>query len=173
MAAREDGARSTRGSEHVDSALSRRGFCRSVLLAALAAATGATAGGGCASAPIYRGALDRGRVAVPRERLLTAHAAAESEPGTLIVQAQDSGESILLMWDDAADIDSASYHAVSARCTHQACDVKPSRGFLTCPCHGSTFDREGRVIRGPAEAPLARLPVEVTANGLEIIVAER
>jgi Rieske Fe-S protein len=157
-----------------DGALSRRGFCRSVVLATLAAATGIATGGGCAAAPIYRGALDRGRVVVPRERLLAAHAeaAADQSPGTLIVQPQEGDESILLMWNDAADIDSAAYHAVSARCTHQGCEVKPAREFLTCPCHGSTFDREGRVVRGPAQAPLARFPVEVTESGLEIIVAE-
>ena len=158
-----------------DRALSRRGFCRSVVLAALAAATGAATGGGCAAAPIYRGALDRGRIAVPRDLLLAAHAeaVADARPGTLLVQAQGGDEPILLMWDDAADIDSAIYHAVSARCTHQGCEIKPARSFLSCPCHGSTFDRDGRVTRGPAQAPLARFPVEVTENGLEIIVAER
>lgn len=58
----------------------------------------------------------------------------------------------------------AAYHdsergvlTMSARCTHMGCIVSfnaAERSF-DCPCHGSRFDTEGRVIEGPATAPLA------------------
>jgi len=38
------------------------------------------------------------------------------------------------------------------RCTHMGCALKENRseGTWDCPCHGSRFDREGRVLENPA-----------------------
>lgn len=49
---------------------------------------------------------------------------------------------------------------MSATCTHLACvvgwnDVEKS---WDCPCHGSRFDRHGKVIEGPAMKDLKQLP---------------
>ncbi|KND45614.1 MULTISPECIES: FAD-dependent oxidoreductase [Streptomyces] len=49
-----------------------------------------------------------------------------------------------------------SLHAVSARCTHMGCLVGFNRAerMWECPCHGSRFDVEGRIVQGPATKPL-------------------
>jgi glycine/D-amino acid oxidase-like deaminating enzyme/nitrite reductase/ring-hydroxylating ferredoxin subunit len=52
--------------------------------------------------------------------------------------------------------DDGHLHAVSARCTHMSCLVTWNRAERSwdCPCHGSRFDVDGRVLQGPAVRPL-------------------
>jgi glycine/D-amino acid oxidase-like deaminating enzyme/nitrite reductase/ring-hydroxylating ferredoxin subunit len=49
-------------------------------------------------------------------------------------------------------------HAVSLRCTHLGCLVRFNAAETSwdCPCHGSRFDVDGRVLEGPAVDPLER-----------------
>jgi isorenieratene synthase len=50
--------------------------------------------------------------------------------------------------------------AISLTCTHQGCTVQREEdGKFHCPCHGSVFDREGRVEKGPATRDLPRFQV--------------
>jgi len=46
---------------------------------------------------------------------------------------------------------------LSLACTHLGCRVVANEDGFACPCHGSRFDRHGRVRTGPAKRPLARL----------------
>jgi glycine/D-amino acid oxidase-like deaminating enzyme/nitrite reductase/ring-hydroxylating ferredoxin subunit len=49
-------------------------------------------------------------------------------------------------------------HAVSAVCTHMGCVVNWNNGEKSwdCPCHGSRFSPDGRVLHGPAVADLEK-----------------
>lgn len=60
------------------------------------------------------------------------------------------------------------YRAVSPICTHRGCTVDVQGARLVCPCHGSTYDREGTVLRGPAERSLTRYPVARDGDTLVI-----
>src|SRR5918994_453617 len=56
--------------------------------------------------------------------------------------------------------------AYSAVCTHQACPVsawKQDAKTLYCTCHGSQFDPKNAatVVAGPAQRPLAMLPLRI------------
>jgi cytochrome b6-f complex iron-sulfur subunit len=57
--------------------------------------------------------------------------------------------------------------AFSAACTHRGTTVTAGNGTtLVCPAHGSQFNAAtGAVLKGPANQPLASVPV-TAANGM-------
>ncbi|HZP53828.1 Rieske (2Fe-2S) protein [Actinocrinis sp.] len=66
---------------------------------------------------------------------------------------------------------SGTYKAFTAICTHSGCTVgSVSDNQITCPCHGSVFSaKDGSVINGPAQAPLAAKNIKV--DGGQIFLA--
>ena len=61
------------------------------------------------------------------------------------------------------------FAALSPICTHLGCTVEIEPARLVCPCHGSTYDREGKVLRGPAEEALASFRASLTAEDVLVI----
>lgn len=62
----------------------------------------------------------------------------------------------------------------SPLCPHLGCQYawdEPSQHFQ-CPCHGSVFAVDGRVLAGPAPRPLDALPTKI-ANGALYVEWER
>jgi menaquinol-cytochrome c reductase iron-sulfur subunit len=59
------------------------------------------------------------------------------------------------------------FYALNAVCTHLGCLTvwKPDAGVIACPCHGSTFQRDGNVIAGPAPRPLPWLKMWMSDDG--------
>lgn len=69
-------------------------------------------------------------------------------------------------------LDTGQFATVSPVCKHRGCSVEISGAILECPCHGSRYDRNGRVLRGPTQAPLDRFPTTVSADGVLTILLE-
>jgi Rieske Fe-S protein len=69
-------------------------------------------------------------------------------------------------------LDGGEFAALSPICTHLGCTVDVSGELLICPCHGSTYDQTGQVLRGPAERPLQRYPASVTSDSQLVIRME-
>ena len=46
-----------------------------------------------------------------------------------------------------------SFTAMSMFCTHAGCLTDLTGAQFFCPCHGSRFDLNGRVVSGPADRP--------------------
>ena len=57
--------------------------------------------------------------------------------------------------------------AISLICTHLGCTVSwdDAYGRFLCPCHGSMFARNGKVLKGAAPRPLEWLKVAITGDG--------
>jgi cytochrome b6-f complex iron-sulfur subunit len=66
--------------------------------------------------------------------------------------------------------DSQGVYAMTLICTHAGCDIGQtgdvSASGLFCGCHGSEFDANGKVVRGPATQSLDHFAVTVDGNGV-------
>lgn len=59
-------------------------------------------------------------------------------------------------------------HAVSAECSHRGCILGWNGAMCTwdCSCHGSSFDRDGHVLRGPAVSDLETRSITAPAGSV-------
>ncbi len=139
-------------------AMDRRQFVELALGAALC-----SAGLGCASMVTHRVAPVDGNV---RLQLLD-HPDLHGAGGSLRVLPDGFEEPVYVL-----ALEDGSYAAVSPICTHRGCTVDVRGPELVCPCHGSTYDRQGTVLEGPAERPLQRFPTRVAEGDVLVIRVE-
>ena len=61
------------------------------------------------------------------------------------------------------------FEGFSAVCTHAGCTLAEVVGtHINCPCHGSSFNLDGTVARGPAKRPLDPKPVAVNGDSITL-----
>lgn len=87
--------------------------------------------------------------------------------GVLPVRPGGSGKPIMIVRGEGD-----KFSAFSLKCTHLGCTVgwnEAARSF-DCPCHGSRFQADGSVLRGPAKQPLTGYPVEFDGSTLRFHV---
>lgn len=60
--------------------------------------------------------------------------------------------------------------AFGPQCTHLGCAYhwEMAQGKFVCPCHGSFFSIDGKVLAGPAPRPLDQYAVKIENNRLQI-----
>lgn len=61
-----------------------------------------------------------------------------------------------------------TFNAVLLKCTHMDNGLYVSGGGYICSMHGSEFDRQGTVLKGPAETPLTTYNITPGENSLII-----
>lgn len=114
----------------------------------------------CATTAIYRTVVLNGRVEVNIDE---HHELAQ--PGGIILLGVEGVRGAIVLVNAGQN-----FRALSSVCTHLGCNVRPSRHFLQCPCHGSTYDLEGNVVRGPAQRALQTFETHVSGNKVSIVV---
>ena len=127
------------------------------------AMAGISLAGACASLALRRVTPVDGRLLLP----LLQHPELTESGGSLafLPDGQETPVFVLALGGER-------FAALSPICTHLGCTVEIQGERLVCPCHGSTYDREGRVLRGPAEDALHRYPARLSPDGiLEITLA--
>lgn len=132
---------------------------RTFVLRSLGAFAAAALPLGCASAAVVPVRAESGRLRIRA----TDHPGLFAPGGYLRLQPAGFGTPVYLLRVEDG------YAAVSPICTHLGCTVGVEGRLLVCPCHGSTYDRRGRVLRGPAERALRSFPVRVEADGALLI----
>lgn len=142
-----------------DPGMNRRSFLARLPVVPLTAAAVAGASAGCASVPFVTGR--------PAPRGIVVPVAAFAEGVDLLAEVPGSRFPVYLR-----KADEGSYTAVLLRCTHRGCQPDPEADRLTCPCHGSEFAFDGRVLMGPADRPLERHSVEVQGDSLLILTSD-
>ena len=68
--------------------------------------------------------------------------------------------------------DHGSMKAVSAVCTHLGCTIKRTAEGFECPCHGSCYSEQGRVLSGPAPRDLYWFSMEKRSDDSIIVNLE-
>lgn len=128
-----------------------------------------TIGGGMATATLacaaglkrYSGKINDGSLIVDT----TPFPELEKPGGAVLVSTGPNGDALLLVRSGPG-----AFHALSPVCTHLGCEVRPTRFGFRCPCHGSSFDFDGKVVSGPANEPLSAYPVRVEGTRVEIVI---
>ena len=113
---------------------------------------------GCARFNVVYSGVEGSRLVVTRESLGTAGFALVEAPGLTFP---------IYLYRHEGD----RYSAVLTRCMHRGCQVEPADGHLVCPCHGSEYDNEGAILKGPTELPLIRYEVTADAENIYIDVS--
>jgi Rieske Fe-S protein len=69
--------------------------------------------------------------------------------------------------------DDGGWQAITAHCTHRGCvvDWNAAASQWQCPCHGSRYAADGRVIEGPATRPLATALTHLESDSLRVELA--
>ena len=67
----------------------------------------------------------------------------------------------------------SGFIALSRVCTHLGCLVALTDTGFQCPCHGSKYNRRGKVIAGPAPRPLPWLEISQDVDGTLVVDAAK
>lgn len=124
-------------------------------LAVGAGLVAASALSSCAALPVYKTTIANNKVSVPVSLF--------TQSDFQIIQPKDLFYNIGLRKEK-----DGTYTALLLRCTHADNQLVSTGNGFTCNLHGSTFDKEGLVTRGPAERSLKRYPTEIISDQIII-----
>jgi len=144
-----------------DEAISRRHFLENLIkigaLGVVGSGVMACASGGL---PLMMGQEENEQI-----RIRLSEATALNLPdGAISLATTEQGELNIVVLKIAEN----EFVALSMICTHLGCRVRKARDGFACPCHGSRYDLQGKVINGPAAKSLMSFPVR--REGEELVI---
>lgn len=72
-------------------------------------------------------------------------------------------------------LEDGGFLALSRKCTHLGCAIAwdEEQKLFACPCHASTFDKSGQVLKTPAPRPLDQHPLTIENGQVSIDIKSR
>jgi cytochrome b6-f complex iron-sulfur subunit len=109
-------------------------------------------------------ALDSQGTPIAADALLATAKAGEA----VLVEGLPKNHSAYLVITQGPEI---APYAIRPICTHLGCTVKwhEDQNKFICPCHGSQYDYQGRVTRGPAPRSLPLVTVVTKQNQVRLV----
>jgi cytochrome b6-f complex iron-sulfur subunit len=88
---------------------------------------------------------------------------ATHNPGDRVLAQGLKGDPTYIVVQDDKTI---TNYGINAVCTHLGCVVpwNASEDKFICPCHGSQYNAQGKVVRGPAPLSLALVHADITED---------
>src|SRR5215217_1535194 len=102
----------------------------------------------CASSEIFKTAISNNKISIPVSLF--------AQNSLLIVRPSGVGYDIALRKES-----DEVYTALLLRCTHADNPLNSTGNGFQCNLHGSTFNKEGLVTKGPAEFSLTKYKTEI------------
>ena len=107
----------------------------------------------CSPIPVYKTSVIENKIIVPLSRFASGD--------FQIIRPRNLEYDIALRKESSGE-----YTALLMRCTHADNQLISTGSGFICDLHGSRFNDEGMVIKGPAELPLKKFPTEIIADNI-------
>lgn len=143
--------------------MDRRKFLENTCLTCVAVAVGSSFLQGCSSIKTINAFEENGYLTIDKTEF-TAPSSGESINS--IIVASNSLKVPMMVFKTGED----SYEAYSLECTHKGVKVEYVNNRFECPAHGSIFDNNGKVVKGPAKRDLKHYSTDKTATTIKIKV---
>lgn len=139
----------------------RREFIENTCLTCIAVAIGGATLNSCSSMKTVNSFDENGYLVVDKSEFLDTNT---KEEYASIIVTSNSLRKPLILFKTGAD----SYEAISLECTHKGVKLDLVEDKLECSAHGSIFEKNGTVIKGPAKKNLKRYSVDKTITTIKI-----
>lgn len=141
--------------------MNRRTFIENSCLTCLAVTVGSTLLQSCNTIKTVNAFEENGKLIVEKSEFTNQET--KEEYNSLIVTSNYLRTPIILFKQG-----NGNYDAYSLECTHKKVRLDLVGNKLECSAHGSTFDKEGKVLTGPAKKDLKKYSIDKTATTIII-----
>lgn len=121
---------------------------------------------GALMSPILQSCAPAKQVTIKEDGNLLTLALEEFQEGTVVVKSKKYMYPISLSRSE-----DGKFIALLMQCTHKGCELRSEGTYLVCPCHGSEFDSQGKVLSPPAEKQLKTFPVRTDERYIYIDIS--
>lgn len=142
--------------------MERRKFVKQCCLSSIAVPFGASFLSSCASLHYAAATEETNRITIPKSEFVIAKKGGDRQRKFVLVKSNRYNFPICIV--PKGD----RYVASLMKCTHRGCELNIGGGIYSCPCHGSEFTLEGKVLQGPAIESLTTFEIETDNDNIYI-----